>query len=233
MRSQRLRVTFAKGTELRFITHLDLMRFWERALRRAGVAVAYSEGFSPHAQISLAAPLPVGVSGTAELLDVFLSEPMTPRAFLASAAPQLPPGLSLCRARDVELGLPSLQSLMRAAEYRAALPAAVDLSDLRRRIEELLNASSLPWQHVREKEVRTYDLRPLIQTIAIDSDGSTAALVMLLRADNTATGRPDQVLLALGLPSGLPLERTRIVLARPSKRSHETAPAPRARASAG
>jgi len=232
MRSQRLRVTFAKGSELRFITHLDLMRFWERALRRAGVAVAYSEGFSPHAQISLAAPLPVGVSGTAELLDVFLAAPMIPRAFLASMAPQLPPGLSLKSARDVDLALPSLQSLMRAAEYHAALPEAVDLADLRGRIDTLLGAVSVPWQHLREKELRTYDLRPLIQTIALDGEGSTAALVMLLRADNKATGRPDQVLLALGLPAGLVLERTRVVLARPSRRSKETVPATRVRAGA-
>ncbi len=57
MKAQRLRVTFSRGDELRFITHLDVMRFWERALRRANLPVAYSEGFSPHAQISLAAPL--------------------------------------------------------------------------------------------------------------------------------------------------------------------------------
>ena len=61
---------------MKYITHLDMMRFWERALRRADVPLAYSEGFSPHAQISLAAPLAVGTTSEAELMDVFLAEPM-------------------------------------------------------------------------------------------------------------------------------------------------------------
>jgi radical SAM-linked protein len=218
MRVQRLRVTFAKSRELRFITHLDLMRFWERALRRAAIPVAYSEGFSPHAQISLAAPLPVGVSGIAELMDVFLAERMTPKAFLKLAATQLPPGLTVHSAREIDLQLPSLQSLMRAAEYRAALPGDADAQDMARRVEALLAQTSLPWQHVREKEVRSYDLRPLIQSIRIDNSQPPAALVLTLQADNVATGRPDQVLLALGLPAGLALERTALVLARASHR---------------
>ena len=69
---QRLRVTFTRGEEMKYITHLDLMRFWERALRRAELPVAYSEGFSPHAQIALAAPLPVGTTSDCELMDVFM-----------------------------------------------------------------------------------------------------------------------------------------------------------------
>lgn len=58
MKVQRLRITFARGDEMKYITHLDMMRFWERALRRAGLPVAYSEGFSPHPQIAIAAPSP-------------------------------------------------------------------------------------------------------------------------------------------------------------------------------
>ena len=59
MKVQRLRVTFTRGEQVKYITHLDLMRFWERALRRAEIPVAYSEGFSPHPQLALAAPLAV------------------------------------------------------------------------------------------------------------------------------------------------------------------------------
>ena len=60
----RLRIKFSRGEQLKFLSHLDLMRLWERALRRAGINPAYSEGFSPHPRISLAAPLAVGVTKT-------------------------------------------------------------------------------------------------------------------------------------------------------------------------
>src|SRR5690242_6812802 len=99
MRVQRLRASFSRGQELRYITHLDLMRFWERALRRAQIDVAYSEGFSPHPQISLAAPLPVGVIARNELMDVFLASRMSPPDFLAAIRPQLPKGLDMTDVR--------------------------------------------------------------------------------------------------------------------------------------
>ena len=64
----RLRLKFSRGEKLKYLSHLDLMRLWERALRRAGLPAAYSEGFSPHPRISLASPLAVGVTSRAELM---------------------------------------------------------------------------------------------------------------------------------------------------------------------
>ncbi len=66
MKAQRLRVTFARGDLLRYITHLDLMRSWERAIKRAGLPISYSEGFTRHPQLALAAPLPVGATAEGE-----------------------------------------------------------------------------------------------------------------------------------------------------------------------
>ena len=68
---QRLRVRFSRGQEVKFISHLDIMRLWQRALHRAGIALAYSEGYTPHPRISLAAPLALGITSEAELMDVF------------------------------------------------------------------------------------------------------------------------------------------------------------------
>jgi radical SAM-linked protein len=75
----RLRIRFGRGQELKFISHLDLTRLWHRALRRAGVALAYSEGFNPHPRLSLAAPLQLGATSEAELMDVYTLEPATAR----------------------------------------------------------------------------------------------------------------------------------------------------------
>jgi radical SAM-linked protein len=221
MRIQRLRTTFSRGATHRYITHLDLMRFWERALRRAGVEIAYSEGFSPHPQISLAAPLPVGVTARAELMDVFLAERMSPRNFILALSRQLPPGLEVTEVQEVLLGLPSIQSQMRAAEYEVTLPADGDSDRVKAAVKELLGRQSVPWQHMRERELRSYDLRPLVYTLTLRADRNPPVLHMRLRADNDASGRPDQVLAALGL-TNLPIERTALILADDEKLTGRT-----------
>lgn len=213
MKVQRLRVTFARGEELKYITHLDLMRFWERALRRAGIAVAYSEGFSPHPQISLAAPLPVGVISSAELMDIFLSEALAPEHFLQVLGRQLPPGLRLLEVHETPLALPSIQSQMREAEYRVEVPTAVGHEALEVAVGEFLAREAIPWQQQREREVRSYDLRPLIHDLRVQSGDDRLFLLMRLQADGAAAGRPDQVMAALGLESAPVIERIGMILA--------------------
>ena len=117
MKSQRLRMTFGRSDDMKYISHLDMMRFWERALRRAEIPVSYSEGFSPHAQISLAAPLAVGTTSEAELMDVFLDKPMAPKQLIQQVTQQLPAGITIIAAQEVGLALPSLQADIRFAEY--------------------------------------------------------------------------------------------------------------------
>lgn len=215
MKVQRLRLTFSRGEAVKYITHLDLMRTWERALRRAGVPVSYSEGFSPHAQIAMAAPLPVGTTSDAELMDVFLDERMTPKAFSECVAQQLPAGLGLVRVREVALSLPSLQSDVRSARYDVDVPgAALDAAAAAARA--FLAASSMPWQHRREEDVRTYDIRTLVHDIEAAPIDGGVRLAMLLRNDNTGSGRPDQVVLALGLSQPARIHRTALVLAQTS-----------------
>ena len=213
MRVQRLRVTFGRGPEIKYITHLDLMRFWERSFRRAGLPLAYSEGFSPHPQISLAAPLPVGVTSTAELMDIFLTERLEPDQAKQMMQQQLAPGLGIDNVSEVGLNLPSIQSQIRAAEYRIELPDEVDVAQLEARVRGLMTRDSVPWQHQREREIRSYDLRPLVWDLSVVLSEGRAWLTMRLQADNSATGRPEQVSAALELPQRLPIERTRLILA--------------------
>jgi radical SAM-linked protein len=213
LRVERLRVQFSRSHELRFITHLDLMRSLERAIRRAGINIAYSEGFSPHPQISLAAPLPVGVTSRGELMDVYLASRMTIDDFDRSLSLQLPLGLSIGSIEEIPVGLPSLQSQLQAADYEIALPIDVNISMLGQKINGLLARSSIEWVQKREKDSKAYDLRPLILALALDTDHRQRLLTMRLRAGNEATGRPDQVTLALELPPGLAIERTRMLLA--------------------
>ncbi|MDP2953238.1 MAG: TIGR03936 family radical SAM-associated protein, partial [Chloroflexota bacterium] len=122
-KGQRLRLTFAKKEEVKHIAHLDLMRLWERALRRAEVPLARSQGYNPHPFLALAAPLPLGVTSQNELLDIILCEPMSPDLFLQRIRRQLPPGIELLEVQEVGLKLRSLPSQVRYAEYRVTIEA--------------------------------------------------------------------------------------------------------------
>lgn len=211
MKAQRLRITFTRGEEMKYITHLDLMRFWERALRRAEIPVAYSEGFSPHPQIALAAPLAVGVTSDAELMDVFLDSVMTPAEFRERVTAELPGAVRIKSVQEAGLALPSLQADVRAAEYIVDVDAPAD-ANAQRAIAELLALETLTWEHKRDDETKTYDLRALIHDIRLEPNEGALRLRMLLRADNSGAGRPEQVVAALGLPQPQRIHRAKIVL---------------------
>lgn len=206
---------------MKYITHLDLMRLWERALRRAKVDVAYSEGFTPHAQISLAAPLAVGVTSAGELLDVFLSSRVAPLDFTREISRQLPAGVEVLQVEEAGLRAPSLQSELRAAEYEVSLPASLPEEEARKAIERFLAAESIPWEQLRDGELRQYDIRALVQHLWLDEERNGSPVVgMRVRADSGGSGRPEQVIAALGLPEPLGVHRRKLVLAETSP-AHE------------
>lgn len=227
MTAQRIRITFARGEPLRFISHLDLMRFWERAFRRAGIDVARSEGFTPHPRISLGSPLPVGTTGEAELMDVYLAGAMAPETVAQRLSPQLPPGVMIRAASDVHHAEPSLQSQLRAAEYRLTLRDEVSAEQAACAVAAFLALDSLPWEQQREKEVKRYDLRPLVERMEVLPGPPPVSLLMRLDARPGATGRPDQVAAALGLGAPLGVHRLALVLENPGQEDAD-APDPRA-----
>lgn len=211
---QRLRVTFAKGEPIKYISHLDLMRTWERALRRAQVPLAYSEGFNPRPKIAIAAPLPVGFTGRGEVMDIVLSHRTSLYDFAKRLKPHLPPGLEILSVEEVYLSLPSLPSQMRYAEYRVVLENEETRAEMEKRVEQVLTAQSLPRQREHKDKVAEYDLRPLIDDLWIEGcEGATCVLGMRLQSDSQATGRPEEVLEAMGL-GDVPrsIERTRCLL---------------------
>lgn len=197
---QRLRLRFSRGEEVKYISHLDLMRCWERALRRVEIPLAYSEGFTPHPRLSLAAPLPIGVTSEAELMDITLQKSLSPYFLIRTMAQQLPQGIDILEVHQIPLIIPSLQSQLRYAEYRVAVKAIKSLEEMQAAIITLLRAERLPWQHMRDTGPRRYDLRALIEHIWVISwCESTFTLGMKLRCDSRGTGRPEQVTQALGL----------------------------------
>jgi len=212
---QRLRLRFSRGQELKYISHLDLMRLWERALRRVDIPLVYSEGYSPHPRISLAAPLSIGMTSEAELMDVIISRSASAGSAIRAARQELPRGLDIVEFLQVPVTAPSLQSQLRYAEYHVEAKADRSAEETRMAVDSLLNTAELPWQHMRDTGPRLYDLRALIEHIWLERhDSLTFTLGMRLSCGPEGTGRPEQVAAALGLRGHpLSIHRTKLILA--------------------
>lgn len=224
---QRLRVTFARGEATKYITHLDMMRFFERAFRRARLPLARSQGFHPHLRFALAAPMPVGVTGEAELMDVFLEEPVAPEDFLERLSAQMVPGFSLLTVEEVEAEGPSLQALMRYADYNVTVGSDRPRKEVEASIRALMEAESFPWEHLRDGTLKQYDLRAQVAELAFERDMDDGyQLRMRLQTDSSAAGRPEQVVRALGFPERpLAIHRVRLILDRDRSRPRTSVPA--------
>ena len=168
----KFRIRYAKGPELRFISHLDLMRLWQRAIRRSGLPVAYSQGFSPHQKVSFGPPLALGFTSIAECLDLQLEKPAG-GDLLDLLNRHLPPGARALECRPIFRDASSLVQLSDVAEYRLVLQGtAIDAGrvvlDCRRRL-----ASAEPWPAtvVRKGKALTVDLRLQLRELAADDGG--------------------------------------------------------------
>jgi radical SAM-linked protein len=196
---QRLRIRFGRGEEIKYISHLDLMRLWQRALARADIPLAYSEGFNPHPRMSLAAPLALGVTSEAELMDIFLARWSSPHAFSAAITAQMPKGIEIRQVFNIAPTMPSLQSQVSSAEYNVGLETEHTQDEVEGLINALLDKETIPWQHQRDTGARHYDLRTLIDDVWLaDWRSGYCHIMMKLHCDSNGSGRPEQVAAALG-----------------------------------
>jgi radical SAM-linked protein len=211
----RIRITFTKQDALRYTGHLDLHKIWERATRRAALPLAYSQGFHPQPKIQLAAALPLGFSSRCELADMWLDDnELDPASLPARFSQAVPAGIKILGVEKVDERGPALQTQVIAAEYEVTLFEAVSPDELSQRLTAVMEAASLP----RERRGKPYDLRPLIEALALipsplaDREGQAVRIFMRLTAREGATGRPEEVLDALGLHyENTRVERTRLV----------------------
>ena len=209
---QRLRLTYSRRGPAKYVAHLDIMRTWERAIRRAKLPLAYSQGFSPHARIALAAPLPVGTTGERELMDVWMEPSVEPADACERLRQALPPGLEVLDVEEVGERLPSLQSIVRAARYEVAFEAgAIDVEAVGDAIRELLARDSLDWEEQRGNKTRRYDLRATVIELALAGDAEQPVVTMHLALEEGRTGRPASVLAALGVEAQ-PVEVARVAV---------------------
>jgi radical SAM-linked protein len=207
---QRLRLQFAKTGPTRYIGHLDLARTLERALNRAGIPLAYTQGFNKRPRMQLGPPLPLGFTSEGEMVDIWLEEKLDPGEAMARIVARMAPGIVVHDVAEVPLADPSLQAQTETATYEATLLEEIDGESLHELVEELMAKRELP----RERRGKQYDLRPQILALSVhEDDGGRARLDMTLTLLPGQTGRPDEVLEALGIESRLArIHRKRIGL---------------------
>lgn len=191
----KVRVKYTRGPEVRFATHLDVLRMFGRALRRAEVPVAYSQGHHPHPRISFGPPLPVGMETQADYLDLQCSRPFLPGHEQALRA-AMPPGFGLCEVKPIFGKTPSLSTEISLAEYEVEvqLPDA----DLDRAIARVLDAETLATERPSKGTTKTVSIRSGIRSITrLPGHASltgTARLGMTLQIGEGTSVRPIEVL---------------------------------------
>ena len=197
----RMRLFYHKGNKAKYISHLDTLRAWERAIRRSDLPLAYSQGFSPHPKITIAMPLAVGCTGENEALDIILTKPIPEQSVVQALTPIMPPGFTVAAAQEVALKSPALSTLFEQAIYDILL-VEMDRGEIQHRIDDLLAQETIPIEFRRKR----FDLRPLIgslklreNTLANAQRGELGLQAVLLRDERGRIGRPDVLIEALNL----------------------------------
>ncbi len=194
---------FEKSKRLRHVGHLDIMRAMQRALRRSGLPVSYSNGFNPHILLNFASPLSVGAIGKRELMEVTLYEDVTPETFLAAMNQALPPEMQLSEAKVLEDQHPALMAMVKAARYDI-LPEDKETAERWTAcLSDYLAQESIMTLRKTKSGMKETDIRPMIDELSCNGGHLQAVLAL----SETATCKPDLLLSTLCEFASCPVPR--------------------------
>lgn len=199
----RVRVRHSKTGKLRFISAIDLGRVWERALRKADLPIAYSEGFSPHPKVSFVDALPLGLASVAELAELTFAGPVPLDVMTQRLNAAFPEGIAVLDAVEAPDGAARLGKLTRASLWEVTLPDEVDGAAAARR---LLDADALLVERERKGEDEVIDVQPAVA----GATGRPGRLRLLLHhadavpVERPVNVRPDDVVAALAADGAAP-----------------------------
>ena len=197
---QRIRLRYTKRGRLRFTSHRDIARVFERALRRAQVPIAFSAGFSPHPKISWVGAAATGVASEAEYVEIHLAERRDPEDVRLALDASLPDGIDLVDAVEAVPGS-SLPDLVQASSWVIELPQ-VAVTDLARAVELFLSAEGIEVERMTKNGRRVFDTRSAVVAMRASQDEGCAILSVVVQHVTPAV-RPDDVLTGLRLVSDL------------------------------
>ncbi|MEV4317866.1 TIGR03936 family radical SAM-associated protein [Actinocrispum sp. NPDC049592] len=215
---QKLRLRYAKRGRLRFTSHRDIARAFERALRRAGVPMAFSQGFNPHPKISWIGAAPTGAASEAEYVEIQLVEKRDPATLATELDKAMPPGLDVLEA--VEAGPGSLADRVDGSRWEIEVPGVAPAT-LTAAVEALLAAEVAEVERLTKGGMRTINVRPAVvraRTREVSAAGEPCGILEVVVRQTTPAVRPDDVLSALRVVAGLeppvPAKATRMAQGR-------------------
>lgn len=196
----RVRMQFTKQGPVRFLSHLDLLKCVERALRRSELPVAYTEGFHPRIRISFGPALALGHASVSEWMDVDMATEIDAESVCARLNRSLPAGLEVQSARVLPSGVRSLQASIQRACYRVQLDVSspLDADVLRQRIEDVLRQQEIELK----KKNRAVNLRAFIDDLRLAVE-RPMVLEVTLRVGPEGSVRPEDVIAALSPDGGV------------------------------
>ncbi|WP_193609252.1 TIGR03936 family radical SAM-associated protein [Nocardioides lijunqiniae] len=196
---QKLRIRYAKRGRLRFTSHRDFSRAFERAIFRARVPMAYSSGFNPHPRISYAGASPTGSASEAEFLEIGLAEVVDPATVHAALAEALPDGLDVVDVVESPGG--ALADQLEASHWQVDLD--IPPAEAATAVAAFLAADEVPVERMTKKGLREFDCRAAVISLSASAGERGSRLDLVLR-HGTPSVRPDDVLAGLARTSGRP-----------------------------
>lgn len=185
----RIVAKFSKQDRLKYISHLDMMRTFQRALRRAELPVAFTQGFSPHPKMAFASALSVGLTSEGEYLDIVMDKDIDTEEFGITLNSALPSGLKIMQSARIDPKHPSLMSLIERAAYRIYLPVFVN--DFTAGIEAFMNQSYVLVTNEKSGSTQHINIRPLIHWAKPSSnDRSVQAVDVTLNSGSRSNLKP-------------------------------------------
>jgi|SRR5579875_2546270 len=202
---QRVRLRYAKRGRLRFTSHRDFARAFERALRRAGVPMAYSAGFTPHPKVSYVDAAPTGAASEAEYVEIGLAETVDVTALREALDAALPDGLDIVEA--VPAGPGGLAERMTGSAWRLELPG-IGADEARAAVDRFLGEPAVTVERLTKSGRRTVDVRAAVVRIQVvgaapDAPDDDHAIIDVVVRQVTPAVRPDDVVAALQSVAGL------------------------------
>jgi radical SAM-linked protein len=188
------RIFFAKDGAARFIGHLDLQSLFAKAIKRAALPVAYSQGFNPHQLMSFAMPLSLGMAGRGEILEIFLTKQLNPNFVAGSLQGQMPAGLRICRVEEVPNNGKSAAALVYAARYLICFPFEMIYAARFAMAHDVMrNDRPLIVETKTKKGIKSQDIGQDIFAVGMNFGETTGCIEVVLAAGSSRNLKPQVV----------------------------------------
>ena len=188
----KVRVKFAKQGAMKFIGHLDIMRYFQKAIRRADIDVAYSEGFSPHMIMSFAAPLGVGVTSTAEYFDMEIQTSIPSKEAIRRLNDTMAEGMKVLSFRQIPDGKANAaMALVAAADYQVNFREGMAPGDdWKEKVQAFMEQPEILVVKKTKKNEKEVDIKPFIYDLHLDNGG----IFLQLAAGSVKNTKPELVM---------------------------------------